>query len=168
MFRVRQGPVQPQASWNLRAAVSAAHRYHRVVRARRHFRQRLAAMGRKVVAQLGHRLHRPGIDLPAGTRAGAITLYQWAAQHAGERLGHLAAVGVFHTDEKQPHGPRPLCGLGVSRFGHGHGRLCYSNGSRRAARFWNGSLCTMASTTAEKRSPWAFTFLQISSTAQRS
>src|SRR5690349_17113693 len=61
-------------------------------------------MLRQVVAALAHRLDRPGIDPPRGSRAAAVSFHVAGAVHAGERLRHLAAVAVLDANEEDASG----------------------------------------------------------------
>src|SRR6516162_5752962 len=61
-------------------------------------------MAGQIVTDFVHELDGAGINLSPGPGAGAVGFHLSTAMHARERLGHLAAVGVFHAHKQDALG----------------------------------------------------------------
>ena len=93
-------PVHPLPGEHERALVATPHRHGHVHLLTVELVEPLGGMRGEVVAEFSHGLDCLGIDPPRGPGAGAGCCDSPLAMHAGKRLRHLAAVGVFDAHKQ--------------------------------------------------------------------
>src|SRR5438876_830179 len=77
----------------------------------------------QVVAQFAHGIDSLRVNMPAGTRAGAISLDAPFPVLPVERLGHLAAVGILDAEKDDA--------FGLSWLGHALASFAAGGSSQR-------------------------------------